>query len=125
MADSSFSCGQRCKFEEIAQGTAEHMDMAEATPEDVLRAACREHTIGRVLALDIIQQRELNRTELRNGGMERLDITRSFKGRCNYANVYQWSDKAATLRMVDAWGRTACRKRRTRLVGTGGAGLGG
>ncbi|CAB1107883.1 unnamed protein product [Ectocarpus sp. CCAP 1310/34] len=36
--------------------------------------------------------------------MERLDITRRFKGRCNYFNVYRWSDKAAALRMVGAWG---------------------
>lgn len=104
MADPSFSCSQRGKFEEIAEGAAEHMGMAGATPEDVLKAACREYTLWRILVLDKMRGGELTDKDLLEGGMERLDLdNRPLKGKANYATVYGFSDRAAANRMVDMW----------------------
>lgn len=103
MAHSSF-VSNRDKLKEIAQQYAEDTGIQDgALTDEVFREACREYSVGRVLALNQLRQRLLTDVEMRQGGIEMFDSGKAYTGRLNYFSVYKYMSETKARGMVDKW----------------------
>lgn len=103
VAHPSFSAN-RAKLEEIAQKHAKETCMrVGVSTEDVILEACREYSLGTMLALRQLSQRRLTNLERREAGIEVFDRRKTYGGAFNYCNIYAFSNERATLDMVDRW----------------------
>lgn len=103
MDDPNFASNS-AKMGEIAREVANAKGMGgDASTSDVLRDACGEYGLRRVLALDQLRKRPLTESEMREGEIEVFNRKKDCGGPVNYVHVYVFRCKETTLAMVEAW----------------------
>ncbi|CAN0246155.1 unnamed protein product, partial [Pylaiella littoralis] len=103
MGDPTFA-SNRAKIGEIAREVAKAKGMGgDASMNDVLREACGEYGLHKVLALDLLRKRPLTDNEMKKGGIEVFDEKKDYGGSVNYVHAYVFRCKKTTLAMVKAW----------------------
>ncbi|CAM9638261.1 unnamed protein product, partial [Ectocarpus sp. 13 AM-2016] len=88
--DDPTVASNRAKIEEIAREVAKDKGMGrDASVDDVLREACGEYDLHRVLALDQLGKRPLGYDEMEKGGIEVFDQGKDYGGQVNYVHAYE------------------------------------